>query len=120
MVGVARRGESGHHRAKRLDAVQEIRPRVVDGHARVVRILSPTLGGRRSQVVPDLLVLVQVNLAQRWGARISAVDRLELGPLIRRSLIAKRIACHRHRRFQLLPALGLPSQVGRQRLGAWC
>lgn len=52
--------ETSSH-AKRLDAVQEIGPRVVDGHGRVVRILCPTLGGLGAQVMPHLLALVQVH-----------------------------------------------------------
>lgn len=114
MVGV--RGESGHHGAERLDAVQEIRARVVDRHARAVCILCPTLGGGFAQVIPDLFALAEVDLRGWWGGLvvrvISAVHRLELGPLIRRSPIAKRIPCHRYCRFQLLPRLGFARQVG--------
>ena len=115
MVGVGG-GESGHHGAERLDAVQEIRARVVDRHARAVRILCPTLGGGFAQVIPDLFALAEVDLRGWWGGLvvrvISAVHRLELGPLIRRSPIAKRIPCHRYCRFQLLPRLGFARQVG--------
>lgn len=81
--------------AKRPDAVQEIGPGVVDRHARVVRILSPTLGGQRAQIVPDLMLLRPVDW---WDPDMACiVHRLEFGPLIRRRPIAKRMACHRQR-----------------------
>ena len=77
-------------RAKRPDAVEEIRPWVVDRHARVVRILSPTLGGRRAQIIPDLLLPAHYS---RWDPDMAcSVHRLEFGPLVPS---AKRTACHR-------------------------
>lgn len=91
------RGIPGHRmidRAKRPDAVEEIRPRIVDGHARVVRILSPTLGRRRTQVIPDLPWLV-VPLPWWNPDMLCSAHRLKLGPLVCTRPIAKRMACHR-------------------------
>lgn len=78
------------NRAKRPHAVQEIGPWIVDGHARVVRILSPTLGGRRAQIIPDLLLPAHYS---RWDPDMAcSVHRLKFGPLVPS---AKRTACHR-------------------------
>lgn len=114
-----RRGIAGHRlidRAKRPDAVEEIRPRIVDGHARVVRILSPTLGRRRAQVIPDLPWLVAPLAHPRM---LCSAHRLKLGPLVGTRPIAKRSPCHRQRRVQFLPTLGFPHQVRGQRFGTW-
>ena len=65
--------------AKGLDTVEEIGPRVVDRHGRVVRILSPTFGGSSPHVIPHLFLLVQINV-DWWG---EVVHHLKLGPLIK-------------------------------------
>lgn len=88
-------------RAKRPHAVEEIGPWIVDRHARVVRILSPTLSGRRAQIIPDLPLL----LLLLWIPGMACiVHRLEFGPLIP---WAKRTACHRQRCIHLAPTFGL-------------
>lgn len=99
-------------RAKRPDAIQEIRPGIVDRHARVVCILSPTLGGRWPQVIPDLMLLrllVDPDMA-------CIVHRLKFGPLIRRRPITKRVPCHRQ--IQVFPILGFTCQMRREWLSA--
>ena len=112
------RGKPGHRmidRAKRPDTVEEIRPRIVDGHGRVVRILSPTLGRRRAQVIPDLPWLVPLAHPDM----LCSAHRLKLGPLVWTRPIAKRIACHGQRRVQFLPAPGFAHQVRGQWFGSW-
>lgn len=101
--------------AKGLDAVEEIGPRVVDGNARVVCILSPTLGGSAAHVMPQLLAFAQVDV-DGWGF---VVHHLELGPLIWRGAVPKRAPCHRDCRFQFFPLIGLTSQVRGKWLGSW-
>ena len=102
-------------RAKRPDAIQEIRPGIVDRHARVVRILSPTLGGRWPQVIPNLVLLLllpvlPLELVDPDMACI--VHRLKFGPLIWRRPITKRVTCHRQ--IQLFPILGFTRQMRRE------
>lgn len=101
-------------RAKRPDAIQEIRPGIVDRHARVVRILSPTLGGRWPQVIPDLVLLLPVLLPLELVDPDMAciVHRLKFGPLIRRRPITKRATCHRQ--IEFFPILGFTRQMRRE------
>lgn len=102
--------------AKGLDTVEEIGPRVVDGHARVVRILSPTLGGSAAHVMPHLLSFVQ-QVDVDWWALV--VHHRKLGPLIRRCTIPKWTSCHRDCRLQFFPLIGLTSQVCGKWLCSW-
>lgn len=101
---------------KRPHAVEEIGPWVVDGHARVVRILSPTLGGLRPQIMPHLLSSVEID-RRRWGESVfSRIHRFKLGPLIGRLPVAKCSARDRNRSLQVFSLLGLSRQVGREGL----